>query len=178
MSDPNTPIPSVEMDEISDFDLGPSFLSQRNNMNRDSYFSNVAGNAYGRSLTSQQINPFHEQIRPRLHPWGNMESTVNLIRRDFLVGSCITSIVARLELSNKIYKEMEAYELVAVEIRNAGPNFIKAHNNKDTNVDHWKKSCLELHDILISASMRLQELEVNIFEGLPETALTLTTETL
>jgi hypothetical protein len=181
MSDPNTPIPSVETDEISDLDLGPGFLSQHNNMNRDSYFLNIGGNIYGRRVTAQRINPLNEQIRPRPRQFdfSRMELPVDLMRREFLLRACITSIAARLELISQIYKEMEAYDGVAAKIRNVvGPKCRKAHENKDTNAHDWENAWVDMHDALISASKSLQELEVNIFVGLPGTALTWTIETL
>src|SRR5215469_5535919 len=138
MSDPNTPIPSVETDEISDLDLGPGSLPQRNNTSLSSYILSIAGQFYDPRSPEEQINSFGEQIRRRTHEFGELALGANVTRREFLIGACKSNINAR----------------------------------------DWEKARADMHDALIPASKSLQKLEVNIFEGSPRTALTLTIEPL
>jgi len=179
MPDPNNPIPSVETDEISELDLGPGSLPQRNNTSLSSYILSIAGQFYDPRSPEEQINAFGEQIRRRTHEFGELTLGANVTRREFLIGACKSNINARLDLAIQIYKEMEAYERAAANIRTVvGPKYIKAHKEKNTNARDWEKARADMHDALIPASKSLQKLEVNIFEGSPRTALTLTIEPL
>jgi hypothetical protein len=175
----NTPIPSVETAEISDLDLGPGSLSQRNDTDLRSYFLNIARDFYDPRATEGQINAFDEQVRRRTYEFGGLTLGSNVTRREFLIGECKKNIRARLDLAAQIYQEMEAYEQAAAMIRTVvAPKYVKALKEKNTNARDWEKARADMHDALIPASKSLQKLEVNIFEGSPGTSLTWTIEPL
>ena len=179
MADSDLPVPSVERDEISGLNLGSSLLFQYNNMERNPYLIELAGEMYGPDVTEDQIDDLDEQFHLCFQEFDDVELETEKIRRDFLVWACRASIDRRLELATQVQKEMEAYDRAAANVRNvASPKYVKAHKKKNTDTCGWERARAEMHDALISASKSLQELEVNILEGLAGAILTWTTETL
>jgi hypothetical protein len=176
MSDQDIVIPSVEADEISDLDLGPSLLFPPGSMDGGPFVLQLARDIHG---PGARVGALDERYRRRNRELGTMELAVDEIRRDFLIGACTSSIEKRLDLVTQIHKEMEAYERATEKIRNdVFPKYVKAHKKKDTNAGNWEKVRADMHDALIPASKSLQELEVGIFKGSSGTMLTSTVETL